>query len=134
MRCTKPLFPASYEAVHRFDGAAMQRGRRERIVPCAIQPRDLSVVGDVRRYKFLTAPQLRELWWPGASVQAADRRLLKLFHAALLDRFRPICRRGSFPWTYQLGFAPDPPSSTCQVTPVRAAQALGWEPTAGRRQ
>lgn len=103
MRCTEPLFPASYEAVHRFDEAAMQRPRRDRIVPCAIQPRDVSVVLDVRRYKFLTAPQVRELWWPGASVQAADRRLLKLFHAGLLDRFRPICRRGSFPWTYQLG-------------------------------
>jgi hypothetical protein len=38
-----------------------------------------------------------------SSVQAADRRLLKLFRAGYLDRFRPISRRGSFPWTYQLG-------------------------------
>jgi len=43
-------------------------------------------------YKFLAAPQPRERWWRGASVPAADRRLLKLFHAGLLDRFRPICR------------------------------------------
>jgi hypothetical protein len=92
MRCTEPQAPASYEAVHRYDGAVIQRGRRERIEPCVVQPRDVSIVGDVRRYKFLTAPQLRQLWWPGSSVQAADRRLLKLFRADYLDRFRPICR------------------------------------------
>jgi hypothetical protein len=57
----------------------------------------------MRRYKFLTAPQLQELWWPESSVQAADRRLLKLFRAGYLDRFRPISRRASFPRTYQLG-------------------------------
>jgi hypothetical protein len=68
-----------------------------------VQPRDVSIVGDVRRYKFLTAPQLRELWWPDGSVQAADRRLVKLFRAGCLDRFRPISRRGSFLWTYRLG-------------------------------
>ena len=72
-------------------------------MPCVVQPRDVAIVADVRRYKFLTAPQLRELWWPESSVQAADRRLLKLFRAGYLDRFRPISRRGSFPWTYQLG-------------------------------
>jgi hypothetical protein len=103
MRCTEPRFPATYEAVHRYDGAVIQRGRREVLVPCVVQPRDVSIVRDVRRYKFLTAPQLRELWWPERSVQAADRRLLTLFRAGYLDRFRPISRRGSFPWTYQLG-------------------------------
>jgi hypothetical protein len=103
MRCTEPRLPASYEAVHRYDGAVIQRGRRGRLVPCVIQPRDVTIVSDLRRYKFLTAPQLRELWWPASSVQAADRRLLKLFRAGYLDRFRPISRRGSFPWTYQLG-------------------------------
>ena len=103
MRCTESPFPASYFAVHRYDGAVIQRGRRERLEPCVVQPRDVSIVADVRRYKFLTAPQLRELWWPESSVQAADRRLLKLFRAGYLDRFRPISRRGSFPWTYQLG-------------------------------
>jgi protein involved in plasmid replication-relaxation len=103
MRCTESPFSDTYLAVHRYDGAVIQRGRRERLVPCAVQPRDVAIVFDVRRYKFLTAPQLRELWWPEASVQAADRRLLKLYRAGYLDRFRPICRRGSFPWTYQLG-------------------------------
>jgi len=103
MRCTEPRFSATYEAVHRYDGAVIQRGRREALVPCTVQPRDVAIVRDVRRYKFLTAPQLRELWWPERSVQAADRRLLKLFRAGYLDRFRPISHRGSFPWTYQLG-------------------------------
>jgi hypothetical protein len=103
MRCTEPRLPASYEAVHRYDGAVIQRGRRDVLVPCVVQPRDLTIVGGLRRYKFLTAPQLGELWWPESSVQAADRRLLKLFRAGYLDRFRPISRRGSFPWTYQLG-------------------------------
>ena len=103
MRCTEPQFPASYEAAHRYDGAAIQRGRRDELVHCTVQPRDVAIVADVRRYKFLTAPQLRELWWPSRSVQAADRRLLKLFRAGYLDRFRPLLPRGSFPWTYQLG-------------------------------
>jgi hypothetical protein len=103
MCCTEPRFPATYEAVHRYDRAVIQRGRQELLVPCVVQPRDVALVRDVRRYKFLTAPQLRELWWPESSVQAGDRRLLKLFRAGYLDRFRPISRRGSFPWTYQLG-------------------------------
>ena len=35
--------------------------------------------------------------WPG------HRRLLKLFDAGYLERFRPLARRGSYPWTYHLG-------------------------------
>ena len=68
-----------------------------------MQPRDVAIVRDVWRYKFLTAPQLLELWWPGGSVRAGQRRLSKLFDAGYLERFRPISGRGSFPWTYQLG-------------------------------
>jgi Replication-relaxation len=97
--------PASYLEAHRYDGAAIEHARRAAIVPCAIQPRDLTIVHDVWHYKFLTSPQLRELWWPRRSVQAADRRLLKLFRAGLIDRFRPVAKRGegSHPWTYCLG-------------------------------
>lgn len=99
------VVPASYLEAHRYDGAAIERGFRDQLEYCALQPRDLAIVRDVWRYKFLTAPQLRELWWPDGSVQAADRRLLKLFRAGHLDRFRPYARRGtgSYPWTYQLG-------------------------------
>ena len=85
------------------DGAAIERGNRDRRLRCAVQPRDISVICDVRRHKFLTAPQPRELWWPERSVQAADRRLLKLFRAGYLERFRPISPARLIPWTYQLG-------------------------------
>ena len=94
---------AAYAAVHRYDGAVIERGQRERITHCAVQPRDLAIVRDVWRYHFLTTDQLLELWWPGASAQAGRRRLVKLFRAGYLDRFRPISRRGSYPWTYHLG-------------------------------
>ena len=97
--------PASYAEIHRYNGAAIEQGHRDTLVPCAVQPRDVAIIYDVARYKFITGPQLRELWWPNASVQAADRRLLKLFRAGYIDRFRPVSRpgTGSFPWTYRLG-------------------------------
>jgi hypothetical protein len=97
------MLASSYLEAHRYDGAAIEHARREHILSCAVQPRDVAIMHDAWRYKFLTAPQLRELWWPDRSVQAADRRLLKLFRAGHLDRFRPIARRGSYPWTYHLG-------------------------------
>jgi hypothetical protein len=97
--------PPSYREAHRYDGAAVEHGGRCAVETCAIQPRDIGVLRDAWRYKFLTAPQLRELWWASSSVQAADRRLLKLFRGGYLERFRPYARRGlgSFPWTYYLG-------------------------------
>jgi Replication-relaxation len=97
--------PASYREAHRYDGAAVEHGGRDELEPCAIQPRDVAIIRDVARYKFLTGPQVRELWWPTASVQAADRRLLKLFRAGHVERIRPYARRGlgSYPWTYYLG-------------------------------
>ena len=92
----------SYQEVHRYDGAAIQREHAEEPVPCAVQPRDVAILRDVWRYKFLTAPQALELWWPGRGERAGQRRLRVLFEAGYVDRFRPISRRGSFPWTYQL--------------------------------
>lgn len=94
--------PASYLESRRYESAAIQHQHAEDPVPCAIQPRDVAIVNDIRRYRFLTATQLRELWWPGASAQAANRRLRKLFDAGYLDRFRPLSYRGSYPWTYHL--------------------------------
>jgi hypothetical protein len=95
--------PAGYAAVHRYDGAVIELGQRERTIHCAVQSRDLAIVRDIWRYHFVTTDQLLELWWPGASAQAGRRRLVKLFRAGYLDRFRPISRRGSYPWTYHLG-------------------------------
>lgn len=95
---------STYAGVLAYDGAAIARGRRAALAgPCAIQPRDLALIDAVRRYKFLTTPQLLELWWPAAAPQVGRRRLTRLFAAGYLDRFRPVARRGSFPWTYQLG-------------------------------
>jgi Replication-relaxation len=96
----------SYLDAHRYDGAVVQHDRRDRIMPCVVQPRDLAIVRDVWRYKFLTAPQLLELWWPDADAAwPGQRRLRKLFNAGYLERFRPLARRGSYPWTYHLGDA-----------------------------
>ena len=39
-----------------------------------------------------------ELWWPRRAAWAGQR----LFRAGYLDRFRPVARRGSFPWTYRI--------------------------------
>lgn len=95
---------STYAGVLAYDGAAVARGRPPTdSVPCTIQPRDLALIDTVRRCKFLTTPQLLELWWPGAAPQVGRRRLTRLFAAGYLDRFRPVARRGSFPWTYQLG-------------------------------
>jgi hypothetical protein len=96
----------SYLDAHRYDGAVIQHDRRDRIMSCVLQPRDLAIVRDVWRYKFLTAPQLLELWWPDADATwPGQRRLHKLFNAGYLERFRPLARRGSYPWTYHLGAA-----------------------------
>lgn len=103
MNSTSGTLAPTYAQAHAYDGAVIQHDRRVRIVPCPIQPRDIAIVDAVARHKFLTAPQLLEIWWPGRSAWAGQRRLLRLFNGGYLERFRPIARRGSFPWTYHLG-------------------------------
>jgi Replication-relaxation len=96
----------SYSEIHRYEGAVLQHDRRETPILCEPQPRDVAIVRDVWRYKFLTAHQILELWWPQSAVAwPGQRRLRKLFDAGYLERFRPIARRGSYPWTYHLGEA-----------------------------
>jgi Replication-relaxation len=99
------MLPNSYSAVHRYDGAVIQRQRCDDPQPCSLRQRDLAIVRDVWRYHFLTTNQVRELWWPGRSVQAARRRLVKLFRAGFIERFRPYSPRGSYEWTYFLSAA-----------------------------
>jgi len=94
---------ASYVAAHRFDHDRVEIDKRRETTPLTVQRRDAAIVRDVWRYKLLATAQLQELWWPGRSERAAQKRLTKLFHAALLERFRPVTRRGSYPWIYQLG-------------------------------
>jgi hypothetical protein len=103
MASSEVLVPHSYADAHRYDGAAIHHDHAPAIVPCALQPRDVAIVRNVWRYKFLSAPQILELWWPDSSGRAGQRRLSKLFEAGHLERFRPIAHRGSFPWVYQLG-------------------------------
>jgi hypothetical protein len=97
------MVPQTYAQLHRYDGAAIERGRRGDLLPCAIQPRDLQLLAAVRSHRFLTTDQLLELFWPHAKPQAGRLRLRKLFDAGYLERFRPVARRGSFPWTFHLG-------------------------------
>ena len=97
------MLAPSYVEVHRYDGAVLERGEREGLTPCAIRPRDVAIVHDVWRYKFLTAPQLLDLWWSGGAQWPGQRRLLQLFRAGYLERFRPRANRGTYPWTYHLG-------------------------------
>jgi hypothetical protein len=96
------MLPPSYTAVHRYDGAIIQRQRCDHPQPCSLRQRDLAIVRDVWRYHFLTTNQVRELWWRGKSIQAARRRLVKLFRAGYVERFRPYSPRGSYEWTYFL--------------------------------
>jgi hypothetical protein len=99
------MLPPSYTAVHRYDGAIIQRQRCDHPQPCSLRQRDLAIVRDVWRYHFLTTNQVRELWWRGKSIQAARRRLVKLFRAGYVERFRPYSPRGSYEWTYFLSAA-----------------------------
>src|SRR5918995_4203139 len=94
---------ASYLAAHRYDHDRVEIDQRAGVVPIPIQRRDAAIVRDVWRYKLLATAQLQELWWPERSQRAAQKRLTSLFQAALLERFRPVTRRGSYPWIYQLG-------------------------------
>jgi len=67
----------------------VQRQSCDEPEPVALRQRDLAIVRDVWRYHFLTTEQLREIWWPGKTPQAARRRLVKLFRGGSLERFRP---------------------------------------------
>jgi hypothetical protein len=96
------MLPDSYATVHRYDGAILQRQRADEPQRCSLRQRDLGIVHDVWRYHFLTTDQVHELWWSGKSVQAARRRLMKLFRAGYLERLRPYSPRGSYEWTYLL--------------------------------
>jgi hypothetical protein len=81
----------------------LQRGQRTAIAACKLSTRDVAIIRDVWRYRFLTTEQIGALHFPGRTPQALRRRLAKLFAGGHLERFRPYSRRGSYPWTYHLG-------------------------------
>jgi hypothetical protein len=70
--------------------------------PCALQPRDVDVLGALGRYRFLTTVQIADMWWPGCALQVVRRRLAKLFAAGYVERFRPQTIRGAYQWIYCL--------------------------------
>ena len=93
----------SYLSAHAYDHDRVEHDTRTELLSLPVQRRDLAIVRDVWRYKLLATGQLQELWWPQATQRAAQKRLTRLFEAGLLERFRPVTRRGSYPWIYQLG-------------------------------
>jgi hypothetical protein len=93
--------PESLAQLDRYAASQLQWGQRdEELVPCAIQPRDVEILAALWRYHFLTTTQVAALWWPDSPVQVPRRRLVRLFRAGLVERFRPYAQTGSFHWTY----------------------------------
>jgi hypothetical protein len=98
--------PDSYEAVHRGDDLLLLRDRRppapERARDLAAQTRDLEILRALWRYRYLLTSQIAREWWPGRSLYAAQKRLLRLTAAGWVTRFRPRLSRGKHEWVYQL--------------------------------
>src|SRR3954447_16440317 len=98
---------AAYGPSNRYDGATLQHGERAgELAPMGLQERDVEIIFDACRYRFLTSDQLRELHWPASTdPRSAQIRLTLLFKAGYLERVRPWPRRreGSHPWSYYLG-------------------------------
>src|SRR5215204_876780 len=111
------MLPASYSDLIRYDGAAVQRDRRDQTVPCAIQPRDIEILADIWRYKFLTATQLLELHWPDCaprgSVASASRSSSTPASSSASDR---LLAPG--------GRSPGPTTSATTATACSAGPAL----------
>ena len=105
------MLPASYLEAHRYDGAAI----------AARPPRPTRAVRgpaarrrDRARRLALQVPHrtaaASSCGGRQRSAQAGRPPPLKLFDAGHLERFRPLARRGSFPWTYHLGADRPPPA------------------------
>lgn len=96
----------SYEAVHQGDALLLLRDRDppppELAQDLAPQPRDLEILRALWRYRFLLTSQIAREWWPGKSLYAAQRRLLRMTAAGWVERFRPRLSKGKHEWVYQL--------------------------------
>jgi hypothetical protein len=94
-----------------FGGAPSRRscccGTGRRLIPrhgidLTPQPRDLEILRALWRYRFLLTSQIAREWWPGKSLYAAQKRLLRLTAAGWVTRFRPRLSRGKHEWVYEL--------------------------------
>lgn len=54
------------------------------------------------RYTFLTTSQIGDTWWQDRHPSRPQIRLTDLAGAGLLLRFRPLVKRGTHQWIYQL--------------------------------
>jgi hypothetical protein len=100
------VLPDSYEAVHRGERMLLLRDQHplpkklaEDLTP---QGRDLEILRALWRYRFLLTSQIKREWWPGKSLYAAQRRLLRMTAAGWVTRFRPRLSKGKHEWVYQL--------------------------------
>ena len=82
----------SYLEAHRYDGAVVA-ARPPRPTSCRARSSRATSRSSATcwRYKFLTAPQLLELWWPSGAAWPGQRRLRKLFRRRL-PRALPAAR------------------------------------------
>lgn len=67
-----------------------------------LQARDMEILRALWRYTYLTTSQVAETWWPGRHPSRSQIRLAELAGAGLLARFRPLVKRGTHQWIYQL--------------------------------
>jgi hypothetical protein len=83
------MLPASYSAVHRYDGAMLQRGQRTETADCHLTARDISLIRAVWRYRFLTTGMLAAIAFSGRTPQAARRRFLDHWQTLRATEGRP---------------------------------------------
>lgn len=67
-----------------------------------LQARDLEIMRALWRYTFLSTSQIGETWWADNHPSRPQIRLSELAAAGLLLRFRPLVKRGTHQWIYQL--------------------------------
>jgi Replication-relaxation len=74
---------------------------RRRQVP-QLQARDMEIMRALWRYTYLTTSQIGDTWWSDRHPSRVQIRLTELAGAELLARFRPLVKRGTHQWIYQL--------------------------------
>jgi hypothetical protein len=96
----------SYAAVHRGSRVLLLRDQhplpKKLAEDLAPQGRDLEIIRALWRYRFFLTSQIAREWWPGKSLYAAQRRLLRMTAAGWVTRFRPRLSKGKHEWIYQL--------------------------------
>lgn len=97
-----PLRPGLAVARTDIAGAPIAYDKtRRRPVP-QLQARDMEIMRALWRYTFLTTSQIGDTWWAGRHTSRPQIRLTELAGAGLLARFRPVVKRGTHQWIYQL--------------------------------